>query len=76
VYPPDAIAARITGTIVIEAIIGTTRAVEDARVVSGVPMLDDPAVEAVRQWRYTPALLNGEPVPVIMTVTAKFSLSR
>jgi TonB family protein len=76
VYPPDAIAARITGTIVIEATIGTTGAVEDARVVSGVPMLDDPALDAVRQWRYTPTLLNGEPVPVIMTVTVKFSLGR
>ena len=76
VYPPEAIAARITGSIVIEATINTAGAVEDARVVSGVPMLDDPALEAVRQWRYTPTLLNGEPVPVIMTVTVKFSLGR
>lgn len=75
VYPPDALAARITGAIVIEAVIDTTGAVQDARVVSGKPLLDDAALDAVRRWRYTPTLLNGEPVPVIMTVTVTFSLS-
>lgn len=76
VYPPDAIAARVTGVVTIEATIGTTGAVEAVRVISGVPMLDEPALEAVRQWRYTPTLLNGVPVPVIMTVTLNFSLSQ
>ncbi|MBM3782471.1 MAG: TonB family protein [Acidobacteria bacterium] len=39
-----------------------------------VPLLDAAAIEAVRQWRYTPTLLNGVPVPVVMTVTVRFSL--
>lgn len=76
VYPQEALAARITGTVTIEARIGTTGDVEEARVVSGVPMLDAPALEAVRQWRYTPTLVNGAPVAVVMTVTVTFSLSR
>jgi len=76
VYPPEAIAARITGIVTIEARINEAGEVDDARVLSGVPLLDEPALAAVRQWRYTPSLLNGEPVPVIMTVTVNFSLSR
>jgi len=76
VYPPEAIAARVTGIVTIEARIGPTGDVEDARVISGVPLLDEPALTAVRQWGYTPTLVNGEPVPVIMTVTVNFSLSR
>lgn len=76
VYPPEAIAARVTGVVTIEARIGPTGEVEDARVLSGVPLLDDPALVAVRQWRYTPTLVNGDPVAVVMTVTVTFSLSR
>lgn len=76
VYPAEAIAARITGIVTIEARIGVTGDVEEARVVSGVPMLDEPALVAVRQWRYTPTVVKGVPVPVIMTVTVRFSLSR
>jgi len=43
-------------------------------VLRSVPLLDAAAIEAVRQWRYTPTLLNGVPVPVVMTVTVRFSL--
>jgi TonB family protein len=75
-YPPDALRARISGVVSIEARIGPTGEVEETRVLSGVPMLDEPALTAVRQWRYTPTLVNGEPVPVIMTVDVTFSLSR
>lgn len=76
VYPPEAIVARITGVVTIEALINVAGEVQEARVVSGTPMLDNPALAAVRQWRYTPTLLNGEPVPVVMTVTVRFSLSK
>lgn len=73
-YPADAIAARVTGLVTIEAVIGPAGDVVDTKVVSGVPMLDDAALAAVRQWRYTPTLVDGEPVAVIMTVTVNFSL--
>ena len=49
---------------------------QDVKVLRGVPLLDDAAVEAVRQWRFTPTRLNGEPVPVVMTVTVSFSRNK
>jgi periplasmic protein TonB len=73
-YPEVARLARIEGTVIIEAIIGTTGDVTGARVLRSVLMLDQAAMDAVRQWKYTPTLLNGTPVPVIMTVTVTFSL--
>ena len=48
----------------------------NARVLRSVPLLDQAALDAVRQWQYTPTMLNGVPVPVIMTVTVTFTLSR
>jgi periplasmic protein TonB len=74
VYPPQAIAARITGTVTIEAVIDPAGNVSSARVIEGVPMLDDAALAAVRQWKYTPTLVNGEAVAVVMTVTSRFAL--
>ncbi len=74
VYPPLAVAAHVEGTVVIEAVISTTGAVQDARVVTSVPLLDAVALEAVRQWVFTPTRLNGTPVPVIMTVKVEFKL--
>jgi protein TonB len=50
--------------------------VEDVRVLRSVQLLDDAAIEAVRQWRFTPTLLNGEPIPVVMTVTVTFTLGQ
>jgi protein TonB len=76
VYPPIAQAARIQGIVIIEATIGADGRVVDARVLRSVPMLDQAALDAVRQWEYTPTMLNGVPVPVIMTVTVQFTLSR
>jgi periplasmic protein TonB len=49
--------------------------VTDVKVLRGLPLLDRAAIEAVRQWVHTPALLNGAPVPVMMTVTVNFKLS-
>ena len=76
VYPPIAQAARVQGMVIIEATIGADGQVENARVLRSVPLLDQAALDAVRQWQYTPTMLNGVPVPVIMTVTVTFTLSR
>ena len=50
--------------------------VVSARILRSVPLLDEAVLDAVRQWQYTPTLLNGVPVPVIMTVTVQFTLTR
>ena len=74
VYPPAARRMRAQGVVILETVIGTTGAVEDVRVLRSVPLLDEAAITAVRQWRYTPTLLNDVPVPVVMTVTVNFTL--
>lgn len=73
VYPADAQAAGITGLVIVEAVIGRDGRVQDARVLRSVPELDGAALDAVSQWEYTPTLLGGQPVEVIMTVTVNFS---
>jgi protein TonB len=73
-YPSIARDARIQGVVVIQAVIGVDGAVREARIQSGSPLLDQAALDAVRQWRYRPTLLNGVPVPVIMTVSVRFTL--
>ena len=75
-YPPIAQAARVEGIVIIEATIGADGQVVDTRVLRSIPLLDQAALEAVQQWHYTPTTLNGVPVPVIMTVTVQFVLSR
>lgn len=74
VYPPVAKQARVQGTVILEATISPSGRVSDLKVLRGIPMLDDAAISAVKQWTYTPTLLNGTPVPVIMTVTVNFRL--
>jgi TonB family protein len=75
-YPAVAQSARIQGVVIIEATIAGDGTVADAVVLrSPSPLLEIPALEAVRQWRFTPTLLNGVPVEVIMTVTVNFSLN-
>ena len=73
-YPAVARAARIEGTVILEAVIDNDGTVRDVRVLRSVPLLDQAATDAVRQWRFTPTLLNGEAVPVVMTVTVTFRL--
>ena len=73
-YPAVAQAARVEGVVILEAIIAEDGAVQDVRVLRSKPLLDDAAIDAVRQWRFTPTLLNGQPVTVVMTVTVVFSL--
>lgn len=74
VYPRDAQANRVQGVVVVEATIGTDGSVTAARVLKSIPMLDQAALDAVLRWKYTPTLLNGEPVVVVMTVTVNFTL--
>ena len=74
VYPPIAQSARVQGVVIIEATIGVNGTVEEAKVLRSIPLLDAAALDAVRQWQFTPTLLNGVPVPVIMTVTVNFTL--
>ena len=74
VYPPIAIQAKRYGTVVLEAVIDETGTVRDVTVLRSVPLLDRAAIDAVRQWRYSPTKLNGVPVTIIMTVTVTFTL--
>jgi protein TonB len=73
-YPDIAKQARVQGVVVLEAVISPSGDVTNVRVLRGVPLLNDAAVTAVREWRYTPTLLNGQPVSVVMTVTVNFRL--
>ena len=73
VYPAIAQSARVSGAVTIEATIGEDGKVTDAKVVRSVPLLDQAALDAVRQWEYMPSLLNGVPVPVLITVTINFT---
>jgi protein TonB len=73
-YPALAIAARVQGPVVLNALISRGGTIENLRAVSGHPMLAQAALEAVRQWRYRPYLLNGEPVEVETQITVNFTL--
>ncbi|MDO8793202.1 MAG: TonB family protein [Vicinamibacterales bacterium] len=73
VYPEDAKAAGIRGAVQTEIVIDSSGGVVDAQVMRSVPMLDEAALKAVRQWRFEPTLVNGRAVPVRMVVTVTFS---
>lgn len=75
IYPEIARSARVEGVVIIQAIIGVDGRVQSAKVLRSKPLLDQAALEAVRAWEYTPTLLNGRPVPVMMTVTVQFKLT-
>src|SRR5437870_1277010 len=74
-YPPLARQARIQGTVVLQAEISKTGDIQNLRLISGHPMLAPAAIEAVKQWKYKPYLLNGEPVEVETTVQVNFTLA-
>jgi protein TonB len=76
VYPAIAQQARVQGVLILEAIIDERGAVKSVSVLRSIPLLDQAARDAVRQWRFTPARLNGEAVSVVMTVTVNFMLDR
>jgi len=75
VYPPLARIGHVQGQVVLQAVIGKEGSIENLRVLSGHPMLVSAAVEAVRQWRYRPYVLNDEPVEVETQITVNFSLA-
>jgi protein TonB len=74
-YPPLARQARIQGSVLLQAVISKDGAIENLRLISGHPMLAPAALEAVKQWRYKPYILNGEPVEVETQITVNFTLS-
>jgi len=74
VYPQEARDAGIQGVVIIEARVEPDGTVGNARVLRSVPELDQAALGAVMQWQFIPTLMNGQPVPVIMTVTVNFTL--
>ena len=73
-YPLVAKAARVSGTVVLQAIIGKDGLIHDLKAVSGPPMLVQAALDAVQQWEYEPYRLNGEPVEVLTTINVVFQL--
>jgi protein TonB len=73
-YPQGAFAGQARGMIVIEATIGADGKVKDARILRSIPLLDQAALDAVRQWEYEPTMLNGAAVAVILTVVINFGL--
>jgi TonB family protein len=73
VYPAIAQSAHVSGVVTIEATIGEDGKVVDAKVVRSIPLLDQAALDAVRQWEYAPTLLNGVPVPIVVIVTINFT---
>jgi periplasmic protein TonB len=74
VYPQQAREARVQGVVLMQATIGRDGAVQDIRVISGHPLLNEAAIEAVRQWRYRPQMLSGQPIEVVTTITVNFSM--
>ena len=74
VYPPLATMARVQGTVVLQAIIGTDGTIKDLKVLSGHPLLVRAALDAVKTWRYQPTLLNTEPVEVLTEINVTFKL--
>lgn len=75
VYPENARQARIQGVVTVEATIGPDGKVKTAKIINSIPLLDEAALTAVRQWEYAPTIINGVATPVIMTVKVNFALS-
>jgi TonB family protein len=74
VYPAEAQSARVQGVVIVEAIIDPSGSIANARVLRSIPLLDQAALGAVSQWRFTPTELNGQRVGVLMTVTVNFTI--
>jgi TonB family protein len=75
IYPQEAQDAKVTGVVVVDMILDADGSVHEAWVTQSVPMLDQAALDAVKQWKFEPTLLNGAPVPVRITVSVNFSLA-
>lgn len=76
IYPELAKRARVEQIVMLEVSVDEEGNVANVRVIRGHPLLDQAAIDAVKQWKYSPTLLNGEPVPVIATVTVIFKLGK
>jgi len=74
IYPPIAQSARVQGVVIIQAVIDTLGNVASASVLRGVPLLDEAALDAVRQWQFQPTTINGVVTPIVMTVTVNFAM--
>ena len=74
IYPDIARANGVQGIVILEVIITYDGSVREVKVLRSVALLDDAAADAVRQWQFTPTLLNNQPVEVVMTVTVNFTL--
>lgn len=74
VYPPMAQAERVQGVVIVEAVLDATGRVAAVRVLRSIPLLDEAALDAVRQWQFEPALVDGQPRAVLMTTTVNFKL--
>ncbi|HEX8985386.1 MAG TPA: energy transducer TonB [Bryobacteraceae bacterium] len=75
-YPPEAKAKGLKGTVKLQAIIDKEGKVKELKTLSGPEELVQPSIEAVKQWEYTPTLLNGEPVEVITDIDVNYTLSK
>jgi periplasmic protein TonB len=73
-YPDIALVAKVTGLVILEATVGADGSVESVRVLRSVKFLDQAAVDAVKQWRYSPLVLNGVATPFVLSVTLNFSV--
>jgi protein TonB len=74
VYPPIAQQTGVQGVVILEITLDTTGMVRDATILRSIPLLDQAAIDAVKQWQFTPSYMNGQAVPVVMTVTVNFTL--
>jgi protein TonB len=71
-YPDVALMAKVGGMVILEAVVDADGTVESVKVLRSVKFLDNAAIEAVKQWRYSPLILNGVPTPFVLTVTLNF----
>jgi protein TonB len=76
IYPDLAVQSRVSALVILEAEVDTRGYVRGAKVLRGHPLFDEAAIEAVKQWRYQPLLLNGEPTGFVLTVTINFNLQQ
>ena len=74
VYPDLALRSHVEGTVILEAIIDETGCVQRVQVLRSISLLDKAAIAAVEQWKYSPTILNGRPVPVRLTVALSFKI--
>lgn len=72
-FPPAARAARVSGSVTLQAVISRTGRIKSIKVMKGDPVFNEAAMEAVRQWRYTPQMLGGQPIEVTSTIPVNFS---